>query len=151
MSTTTNATHAHGLIGMNWVHEQLEKMADTIPADKLLHQPVEGGNHTMWILGHVAVSDDYFLGTFSDQPRTLEAWEKMFGYGREQVLGRPLGECIIPLADRENHKLGLARRVQQDEGAILGERVELTAIRSCGTRFPVELTVTRLEFDGPPT
>ena len=36
-------------------------------------------------------------------------------------------------------------------GPILGKRVELTALRADGTEFPVELAITRIEAEGPPT
>ena len=78
------------------------------------------------------------------------AAEVMFGYRREDVIGKPLAECIVPEASRAAHRRGLARRVESDEGPILGERVELSAMRSNGEEFPVELTITRLGLDGAP-
>ena len=78
------------------------------------------------------------------------AAEEMFGYRREEVLGRPLADCIVPPASREAHRRGVARRVAEDVGPILGERVQLTAMRSNGEEFPVELTVTRRGEPEPP-
>ncbi len=40
--------------------------------------------------------------------------------------------------------------LETGEGPVLGRRVELTAQRSDGSEFPVELAVTRLPVDGPP-
>jgi hypothetical protein len=35
--------------------------------------------------------------------------------------------------------------------AVLGRRIAITARRAGGERFPVELTITRIELDGAPT
>src|SRR5207237_6882277 len=36
------------------------------------------------------------------------------------------------------------------QGPMLGKRVEMTAMRADGKEFPVELTITRVNLDGPP-
>ena len=43
---------------------------------------------------------------------------------------------------RSRHRAGLAYFLATGNGPILNRRVELTALRSDGTEFPVELTVT---------
>ncbi len=77
------------------------------------------------------------------------AAEEIFGYSRQEALGKPLAELIIPPSARERHRSALSRYLETGARTILGERVEMTAIRSDGAEFPVELTVTRLELDGP--
>jgi signal transduction histidine kinase len=61
-----------------------------------------------------------------------------------------LADLIVPPAYRESHKRGLARYLSTGEPRILGQRIELTALRANGTEFPVELTVTRTESPGEP-
>ncbi|HKU87742.1 MAG TPA: PAS domain S-box protein [Casimicrobiaceae bacterium] len=70
------------------------------------------------------------------------AAEKTFGYSREQVIGRDVAETIIPPAMRSDHRRGLERYLATGEGRLLGTRVEITAMRSDGSEFPVELAIT---------
>ncbi len=57
-----------------------------IPADKLLHQPFEGTNHALWIMGHLAVTDDWLAGLYDDADRKLpEAYGSLFAMGSEPV------------------------------------------------------------------
>lgn len=77
------------------------------------------------------------------------AAERTFGYTREEALGQPLADLIVPPALREQHRRGLARYLATGEGPVLGRRLELTAMRKGGGEFPVELAITRLA-DEPP-
>jgi PAS domain S-box-containing protein len=67
--------------------------------------------------------------------------ERVFGWPRDEALGRSLAETIIPERYREDHRRGLARFLQTGEGPVLGKRLELEALRRDGTVFPVELTI----------
>jgi len=79
------------------------------------------------------------------------AAERTFGYAAADALGRDVAELIIPPALRERHYAALSRHVETGERTILNRRVELTGLRADGSEFPVELTVTRVPIDGPPT
>jgi PAS domain S-box-containing protein len=79
------------------------------------------------------------------------AAERTFGYRRDEVVGKQLAEVIIPPALREQHRQGFARYLATGEARVLGKRLELTAIRADGREFPVELTITRIPLDGPPS
>jgi len=70
------------------------------------------------------------------------AAESTFGFKREDILGKPMAERIIPPRLREGHLRGFAHLLATGEGPILGRRLELAAIRADGTEFPVELTVS---------
>src|SRR6266571_3530574 len=93
------------------------------------------------------------LVTMDHQGRVIEfnpAAERVFGYRRDQALAQPLAELIIPPPLRAAHGAGLKRYLETGEGPVLGQRLELTAIRADGTEFPVELAITRVELPGPP-
>jgi PAS domain S-box-containing protein len=79
------------------------------------------------------------------------AAERMFGHARADVVGRELAVVIIPPSFQDAHRRGLARYLATGEHSLLGGRVEVTALRADGTEFPVELTVTEVRTDGPPT
>lgn len=78
------------------------------------------------------------------------AAEKMFDYTCQDVIGKPMADTIIPPRLREAHSRGLAHYLATGEGPVIGKRLELTGMRADGTEFPVELTVTRVNFSGPP-
>jgi PAS domain S-box-containing protein len=72
------------------------------------------------------------------------AAERIFGWQRSEVIGRPLAECIIPEAQRAAHYRGLARYLETGEANVLGRRLELSALRRSGEEFPVELSINAL-------
>jgi PAS domain S-box-containing protein len=79
------------------------------------------------------------------------AAEHTFGYRRDEVLGMPLANVIIPLSLREKHRLGFAHYLDTGEARVLGKRIETMAVRADGSEFPVELAITRVPLEGPPT
>jgi PAS domain S-box-containing protein len=79
------------------------------------------------------------------------AAERIFGYRRNQVAGKNLADVMIPRSLREKHRRGLALYLATGESRVLGRRVEMTAARADGSEFPVELTITRIPLEGPPS
>jgi len=68
--------------------------------------------------------------------------EATFGWSRDEVIGRPLDETIIPPQHRAAHRLGLERYLATGAAAVLNKRLELSALHRDGHEFPVELTIT---------
>ncbi len=87
-----------------------------------------------------------------DEHGLVTSWnaraETLFGWSRDEAVGRNLAELIIPPHYRERHTRGLARFLETGEGPVIGRRVELSAMRRDGSEFPVELTVTALKDGG---
>lgn len=82
----TSVKHAVEL--MKFSHGMLDKMLDTVPADKCLHQHHPTSNHVIWTLGHLA-STYAWLATTID-PKAGEkvdafnlpaSYAKLFGGG----------------------------------------------------------------------
>jgi diguanylate cyclase (GGDEF)-like protein/PAS domain S-box-containing protein len=81
------------------------------------------------------------------QGRVLEfnpAAEQTFGFRSDEIVGRELAELIVPAEQREGHRQGLRDAAHGNEWSLLGRRVETTAVHANGTRFPVELALTRV-------
>ncbi len=78
------------------------------------------------------------------------AAERTFGYARAEVIGREMTDLIVPPALRAGHRAGMARVLGGAAPKMLGQRIEITAMRADGTEFPVELAITRIATDGPP-
>jgi len=75
--------------------------------------------------------------------------EAVFGWRREEILGRPLGDVIVPPHLRAAHHDGLVRFLATREPRALDRLLEMTAIRRGGEAFPVELSVTHWGEEDP--
>jgi PAS domain S-box-containing protein len=78
------------------------------------------------------------------------AAERLFGYTRAEVLGRSLGDTLIPPRLRDGHAHGLARYLATAKPHVLGRRVELSGIHRDGREFPAEVAVVRIDSEGEP-
>jgi PAS domain S-box-containing protein len=77
--------------------------------------------------------------------------EHTFGHRRDEVLGKHLADVVIPPSLRERHRQGFARYLATGEARVIGKRIEMTAVRADGSEFPVELAITRIPLEGPPS
>jgi two-component system NtrC family sensor kinase len=73
--------------------------------------------------------------------------ETIFGYSRHEVLGRPIGDLIVPPHLRRAHAEGMQRYLATGTPHVLNRRVEIEAQRADGTVFPVELSITEVWTD----
>jgi PAS domain S-box-containing protein len=78
------------------------------------------------------------------------ATEETFGYAAREMVGHELAELIVPPELREAHRSGVRRFSDTGRSVIIGHPVELPAMRADGSRFPVEIAITRPLIDGPP-
>jgi PAS domain S-box-containing protein len=77
------------------------------------------------------------------------AAERTFGFQRADVIGKHLGEVIVPAHLRERHRAGFSRHLATGESRVLGRRIEMSALCADGREIPVELAITRIVEDGP--
>jgi diguanylate cyclase (GGDEF)-like protein/PAS domain S-box-containing protein len=92
--------------------------------------------------------------TIDHEGKILEfnpAAERVFGHQRAEMLGRELAQVVIPPTQRDAHRQGLKRYLATGEAQVIGKRIEMTALRSDGSEFPVELAITRMGTGEPPT
>lgn len=91
----------------------------------------------------VETANDAFVEI--NQQGTITDWnkqaEKIFGWTREEAIGKPLHDTIIPKPYREAHRRGLAHYLITGESKILNQRFETAAIRRNGDEFPAEITI----------
>ena len=74
--------------------------------------------------------------------------ETMFGWGRDEAVGRTLSELFIPHRYRDAHDKGLKHFLTTGEGPLLNRRIEITALHRDGTEFPVEVSIAPYQIDG---
>ena len=78
------------------------------------------------------------------------AAERIFGISRADALGRQMAELIMPARYRDQHWAGMRRYLASGQHEILGQRLEMTALRADGSEFPVELAVNATDVNGRP-
>jgi PAS domain S-box-containing protein len=71
--------------------------------------------------------------------------ERMFGYGRGELAGRPLS-ALIPERVRAAHELHHKRYYHHPASRLIGAGLDLRGLRKDGTEFPVEIS---LGYAGP--
>ena len=85
----------------------------------------------------------------SDERGSILNWnwqaETIFGWPRQEALGKNLFELIFASADRDDLKAALERFLRSGRDEILGGRREVTARRRDGKEFRAELSVTALK------
>ena len=77
------------------------------------------------------------------------AAEATFRYRKQDVIGRQMADLIIPPKYRERHRQGMKRYLATGEAHVLGQKIEIEAMRSDGSEFPVELAIVRVPLPGP--
>lgn len=76
------------------------------------------------------------------------AAEVIFGHKKEDVVGKDIGEVIVPDHMRDAHDAGMERMRNNGEKRVVGKgRVQLEAKRKNGEIFPVELAIQSAQTD----
>jgi len=76
------------------------------------------------------------------------AAETTFGYGKDEAVGRPIADLIVPEHLKAAHDAGLARYRSTREPKVLGRRVAMEARCKDGRVIPVELAITEVNLTG---
>lgn len=86
---------------------------------------------------------DAFVGV--DAQGRITDWnpraQEIFGWSREEVLGRTVSDTIIPPGLRSAHEAGMERFSAGASSGVVGKRLQLSALRRNGEAFPVEMTI----------
>ncbi|MBC7993915.1 MAG: PAS domain-containing protein [Rhizobacter sp.] len=80
-----------------------------------------------------------------DSQSRIREWNRQaeltFGWAKDEVLGRPLAETLIPAEHRDGHNTGMKRFAVTGEGPVVNQRIEITALHKDGHIIPVELSI----------
>jgi len=111
---------ANGVAALELSRGFIDGLIKDIPADKITSQPVANGNHVLWNLGHLAATDDYFLGVVTGKPSALpKEWESLFGMGSEPKSDAkaypPLAEVKKAFNERRAALLSWARSQSEEQ------------------------------------
>ena len=78
------------------------------------------------------------------------AAERVFGFSRDEAVGKELAELIIPPRFRERHREGLAHYLKTGEGPLIGKLIEIEALRRDGSEILVALAISATKVNGSP-
>ena len=70
---------------------------------------------------------------------------EVFGWSRDEAVGRAIADLIIPERYRKAHRDGLQRYLETGQGTVLGRRIELSGLRKNGNEFPIELSISPVQ------
>jgi len=77
------------------------------------------------------------------------AAERIFGYRREEVLGRELTDTLVPPPLREEHRCTLARCLGAGKASMIGKDIHFTGMRADGSEVPIKLNIARTGLRTP--
>ena len=69
----------------------------------------------------------------------------IFGWSRDEAIGRTMADLIIPERFRNEHRVGLRRYLESGRGELLGRRIEVSGLRKNGEEFAVELSISPIQ------
>ncbi len=72
--------------------------------------------------------------------------EVIFGWKRDEVMGKKLSQVVIPEDFRAKHEEGLKNYLKTGKGKVLGTRIEIEGIRKNGELFPAELSINPMKI-----
>lgn len=77
--------------------------------------------------------------------RVNPAAEAIFGHASGSMIGRTIGDAIVPHHLRSAHDHGMAHHAATGERKVIGRRLELVALHAQGHLFPVEIQIEEIE------
>ena len=117
---------------LKWV-----KKANTAEAEALLKAEQMRATVTASLDGIIIINSSGEVIEFS------ESAERIFGYRKHDILGQNMAQLIVPQRYREAHNAGMERMRQTGDAHILGQRIEIEAMRADGDEFMSELAISR--------
>ena len=119
------------------VIEKWEDKASSAKADADLHAEQLEATVSASLDGIIVIDSNGLILGFS------ESAERIFGCKKADVLGKEMSNIIVPQRYREAHNIGMARMRETGEARILGQRIEIEALRANGEEFISELAISR--------
>ncbi len=105
---------------------------------KRLHQAMLEASHESVI----TVDDHGIVMEFN------QAAESVFGYSRQDAIGKPMSELILPEPERAQNQAAFLRFVASDVKKHQTYRKEMEVMRRDGSVFPVEITLREVDLIG---
>jgi uncharacterized damage-inducible protein DinB len=76
-----NPVRDHLVEALEWARQCTHDVLGGIPDEKATFQSAPSDNHVLWILGHIALSDEWILKMITGEQADVPAeWGTLFGY-----------------------------------------------------------------------
>lgn len=75
-----------------------------------------------------------------------EKADKLFGWKRDEAVGRTLSTLIIPAKMRARHEQGLKKHLTTGKRTIMGKPIRVTAVHKDRREIPIELTINAFDL-----
>jgi PAS domain S-box-containing protein len=113
-----------------------KSLPEADPELVILQEAIENTNE-----GFVTIDQDHRVIIFN------KAAEKIFGWSREEVLGKDLGH-ILTEACNQGHKKAVARFLKTRKPRLIGHQSEFLTSRKGGEMFPLSISFSLSERGG---
>lgn len=126
---------------VSWQHDTTAQLRAEISRRTDAERSLDQATQRLQAL--IATANDAVI-TIDETSRIVDwngAAERMFGWRRDEAIGRVLTDMIIPGAHRQEHTVGIERFLRDGSARMFGRRVETSALRRTGETFDVELSV----------
>lgn len=78
------------------------------------------------------------------------AAESMFGFRREEAIGKEMAELIVPSRYRDAHRKGMETFLDTGEGPVIGQKIQIEGLHASGRELLIELAIQEaVGQDGP--
>jgi PAS domain S-box-containing protein len=77
-----------------------------------------------------------------------EAAERIFGYTKEEVIGRDLHRLLVPKKYLDAFMKGFKGFKKTGQGNAIGKTIEMSALRKDGTEFSMEISLSSFQLEG---
>ena len=91
--------------------------------------------------GLVMMGEDGLITYFN------RAAERMFGYGRDEALGKSV-TMLMPEGYRRPHDVGIRRYLDSGQSSMLGTVRQIEGLHKSGAVFPIECTISACRING---
>ncbi len=75
-----------------------------------------------------------------------EAAETIFGYSKDEVMGKDLHQLLAPARYKAAYEKGFSQFQHTGQGNVIGAIRELAALRKDGSEFPIELSLSSIKL-----
>ncbi len=116
--------------------EDTSNPQDLHPAFRILREAVENTNEAF-----VTIDENHTVVFFN------KAAERIFGYARDEVIGRDLNTILSPTCSMD-HRLAVSRYLATRQPHLIGHASEMQAARKNGEVFPLTISFSVAEIDG---
>jgi len=117
------------------------------------HTPVSSGSESIEEQKLLAIVDTVLDAmVVTDDKDHIEIWNKaataMFGYTKEEIIGKTLHEIVPATTEHRTKKDRLHTFQQTGQSDVLGKTLELPVQKKDGTVITIELTIGSLQLKG---